>query len=222
MKLFKTFKLDSLKNLFKKKDKIEDIKVFDEVEKEPIKKEKKEKQEQDGDPIIKTDEPKGLKSQLKEVNQRLEALSKVNKSTITKEFKIPSKISREFKKMALKNKIMVLLLTRNRTMIPMITEVKDGFININGTPHQCSTDFIYLWKGKHPAIVLPEWDLNPIGTEDYYKAVEDKRVADPIAIAIRMIESKENLMKNKMNPKTLIWIGLGVAIVGYALFAGGK
>ncbi len=104
----------------------------------------------------------------------------------------------------------------------MVTEIKDGFVNIEGTPHQCAVDQVFLWKGKYPAMVIPEWDIRPIGTKDYYDAVANNTVADPIAIAIRMIENKENIMKNKMSPKAWIFIGLAIIAGLYVLFGGGK
>ena len=178
--------------------------------------------EDDSIPIIQESKPLGLKSQLEEVSNKLDILTKRDIRKEQKEFRLPYKIKRQLKKLALKNKIMVIYLTTNRSMIPIVAEIKDGFIAIDGKPHECTTDFIFLWKGKYPAIVIKEWDITPVGTSDYYKAVEEKRTPDPIAVGIRMIENKENIMKNKVSPKALIWIVIGVAIVAYALFAGGK
>ena len=170
--------------------------------------------------VVDNNQPVGLKSQLKEVNERLEILTKRNKKQEYKEFRLPSKFKRQLKKLALRNKILVILLTRNKGMIPMVTEIKDGFVNINGTPHQCAVDQVFLWKGKYPAMVIPEWDIRPIGTEDYYDAVKNKTVADPIAIAIRMMENRENIMKNKISNKVWIFVGLIVIAGLYVLFGG--
>ncbi len=193
-------------------------------EKKPIKKEEiKPITKEDTNPEpIETEQKMGLRAKLDKVNEGLDMLTQRDKKREHKEFKLPSKIQRQLKKIALQNKILVVYLKRNRTMIPMITEIIDGFIKIDGVPHNCSTDFTFLWKGKYPAIVLPEWDLNPIGTEDYYKAVEDKRVADPVAIAIRMMESKENLMKKglKLSPKAWVLIGLVIIALLWVLFGG--
>lgn len=178
------------------------------------------KEEDNPDPIIEPNEGKGLKSTLNEVNKRLEIISKGNTKKEHKEFSLPNKVKKQLKKLAIKNKVMVIYLTRNRSIIPMVTEIKDGFITINGTPHNCSADFMFLWKGKYPAIVLPEWDLNPIGTKDYYDAVNENRIADPVAIAIRMMESKGNPSKLKLSPKAWIFIGLAVIAGLYVLFGG--
>lgn len=170
--------------------------------------------------VIDNKNPIGLKSQLKEVNEKLEVLTKRNKKKEFKEFRLPSKFKRQLKKLALKNKLLVILLTRNRGMIPMVTEIKDGFVNIGGTPHQCAVDQVFLWKGKYPAMVIPEWDIRPIGTKDYYDAVANKTIADPIAIAIRMLENKESIMKNKLSPKVWIFIGLAIIAGLYVLLGG--
>ncbi len=58
--------------------------------------------------------PTGLKSSIDEVNQKLDVLTKKDKKKEGKEFKIPSKIRKQLKKLALKKKILVILLTRNR------------------------------------------------------------------------------------------------------------
>jgi len=163
----------------------------------------------------------GINSKINELTQRLDNLTGSFDSKTNKEFKIPHNIKSQLKDLAKKNKVMVILLKRNRSCEPFITEIKLGFVMINGVPHNASMDFIFLWKGKYPTMIVPEWDINPVGTKDYYDAVTDNRVADPIATVIRMIESKEILMKNPMNMKMLIWIGLGVCIVGYALFGRG-
>jgi len=186
--------------------------------------EEKIKEDKDDNPIsVENNEPRGLKSHLQEVNEKLDILTKRDKKTEQKEFKLPSKIKRQLKKLAIKNKIMVIYLTANRCMQPIITEVRDGAINIEGKPHQCSADFTYLWKGKYPAIVLQEWDMSPIGTKDYYDAVANKRVADPIAVGIRMMEDRDNLMKKKFSLSPMAWVLIGLALVAgiYVLVGGG-
>ena len=179
---------------------------------------------QDVNPVsVDTEKKVGLMTKLDQVNVRLDMLTQRDKRLEHKEFKLPGKIQRQMKKIALENKVFVVYLKRNRTMIPMITEIIDGFIMIDGVPHNCSLDFTYLWKGKYPAIVLQEGDLNPIGTKDYYDAVKDKRTADPIAIAIRMMEAKENIMKGKglkLSPKAWIFIGLAIVAGLYVLMGG--
>jgi len=217
--------IERLKKLkFKKKEKKEKVIMPPkELPPIPIIDEEKIKEAENINPVsVENNEPKGLKSHLQEVNEKLDLLTKRDKKTEEKEFKLPSKIKRQLKKMALKDKIMVLYLTGNRVMKPIITDIKNGAIILNGKPHQCTPDFIFLWKGKYPAIVLPEWDMNPIGTKDYYDAVKENRTADPIAVGIRMMEDRENLMKKKFSMSPMMWILIGLALIaGIYVLVGG-
>lgn len=210
--------------------------IFNEIEQQTIKKIrpikfefKKEKKlepkiiKETPDPIIMENKEMGLKDRVSAIDQKLDMLT--NKNLLDKkqmkQFRLPPKVKRQLKKLGIKNKLMVIHLTRNRSIIPMVTEIVNGFISINGNPHNASVDFIFLWKGKYPTIVIKEWDIEPVGTLDYYNAVKDKRIADPMAIAIRMIESSGDLMKKmKLSPKALIFIGLAIIAVIYVLMGG--
>jgi len=167
----------------------------------------------------------GIVGRIEELTERIDSIipntSKERKEA-EKRFGLPSKIKRQLKNLALKNKVLVILLTRNRKAEPIITEIKDGFIVINNIPHNVSPDFIFLWQGKYPTIVLPEWDLNPIGTKDYYTAIDENRISEPISIAIRMLEQGQALLKGgKLSSKAWIFIGLAVIAGLYILFGGG-
>ena len=169
--------------------------------------------------ITETETKKGLSEQVNDINAKLDMMTKVNLEKKNKNFELPRKITGQLKKLAEKSKVLVILLKTNKMIQPIITDVKDGFISINGTPHMCSMDFIYLWKGKFPCIVLNEWDLTPIGTNDYYKAVEEKRTADPVAVVMRMMKNKEDLMKNKMqfSKGWIIFIVIAIIAAAYML-----
>lgn len=176
-------------------------------------------------PNLITDEAKkkeGLSKRIENIDKKLDKLVQPDLKKTSKEFKLPGKINRQLKKLADKGKIMVILLKTNKSVKPIITDIIDGFISIDGVPHNCAMDFVFLWKGKYPCIVLPEWDLNPIGTKDYYQAVEDKRVAAPIAVVMRMIKSGEKLM-NQKKPLGAMWIWIGLAAIAflYILFKPG-
>ncbi len=162
-------------------------------------------------------EPIGMVGQIKELNEKIDALSKSKKKKKNKEFDLPKKVKSKLKKLAIKNKLLIILLRTNRAIQPIVADIKNGFVFIEGVPHNCSTDFIYLWKGKFPTIVLPEWDLNPVGTKEYYDAIEAGRISYPVAALIRMIEDKELLTKNKLQTKHYIWIGLAIIAGIYVL-----
>ncbi len=203
------------------------------VQKKLIEKEEKEKRLKDTEEKIKTieedqtkiqivqpeekKEPVGIIGQIKELNEKIDAISKPKKKKKDKEFDLPGKVKTKLKKLAMKNKLLIIILRTNRAAHPIVADIKNGFVFIEGIPHNCSTDFIYLWKGKYPMIVLPEWDLNPIGTKEYYESIEGGRISYPVAALIRMIEDKEILTKGKLQTKHYIWIGLAIIAGLYVL-----
>jgi hypothetical protein len=206
------------------------VKLESEEENKKQKKEIKEKAtsvesevaiNKDDNPVpVENTQPVGLKSRIDDVNKKLDMLTKRDTKKEQKEFRLPGKVKRNLKKLALKNKVLILYLTRNRGMIPMISEIKDGFVTINGLPYNCSMDFVFLWKGKYPAVVIKEWDMQPVGTEDYYTAVKNNRSPEPVAIAMRMLQSSENPIKAKMSGKVIVFGGLAVIALIY-IVAGG-
>jgi hypothetical protein len=167
--------------------------------------------------------PIGINQKLDKIDNKLNSLTSKEEKKALKKFKMPFGVKRQLKNLSKRNQILVILLKSNKTAEPIITDIKNDFIVIKGIPHNCSMDFVFLWKGKYPCIVLPEWDLNPIGTEDYYKAVEDKRVAAPVAIVMRMIKEGQELVgkENKMGAKAWVIGGLVVIALLYILFQPG-
>jgi len=162
-----------------------------------------------------------LSQRVKDIDTKLDMITEKNRLNAHKMFKLPFGIKGQLKTLAIKNRVLVFFLTTNRTIKPLIAEIKNDFIVINGTPHNCSNDFIFLWMGKYPAIILPEWDLNPIGTANYYEALEEGRTADAAKTIIKMIESGEIETKPKMSGKMWIFIIIGGIVVAYLIFANG-
>lgn len=210
-----------LKNPFKKEKKQEDsIKILtEEPKKQPIL------------PIVPAQKPqteptkeeakqRGVRERLDEVNEKLDLIVPKVKEAKLKPFKFPFGIKSKLKALAKKNSVLVFLLKTNRTIEPLTAKIENDFIVVNDKYHNCSVDFIYMWLGKYPAIVLNEWDLNPIGTEDYYKAMESGRNVNAQTVIIRAIEQAAVEQKQKISGKVWIWIIIGAIIVGYILFAG--
>ena len=191
-----------------------------------IKKEKKEDSNPIFHPINKEviSTQGGLVSRVNDLNEKLDSIININKEQEYKHFNLPRKIKSQLKKMAQKSKILIILLKRNRAIDPIITDVKNGFVVVNGVPRNCSLDFVFLWKGQNiPCMIVKEWDLEPVGTKDYYEAVKANRVADPMPTAIRMLEEMTRMEKGgmQMSPKVWIFIGLGVIALLWILFGGG-
>jgi len=166
----------------------------------------------------------GLVSRINDLNEKVDAMIQLSQEDKHRKFALPSKIKRQLKKLAEKNKVLILLLRRNRSIEPIITDVKNGFVVVCGVPRNCSLDFVFLWKGQNlPCMVVKEWDLEPVGTKDYYDAVKANRVADPMPTAIRMLEEMAKIEKGgiQFSPKVWVFIGLAVIAFLWILFGGG-
>jgi len=218
--------------------------IFEEIEEKkkdeieltiPLKKKKEETEE-----IIK-EEPKkkGLVSQINEIKETLDIISQKKKSEKKlkkKKFKIPFKVKSKLKKLAVKNKVQVMLLQGTRNIKPVIGEIRDGMLLIKDMIYDGSVDSTWLWNGKYPTHIVPEWDLKPLtpeGIEEMKKTstlspqelhnycLKFGRLAVAGKIIIRAIEAKQNLMlKPKANMKTIILTIVIVVIIMAVLFGG--
>ncbi len=201
-----------------------------------MEKKAKNKLQKEKAPVPKIDLPppikekkQGITQKLDDLNEKLDIITqkkKVDKELKKKNFKLPFKVKSQLKKLATQNKVQVMLLQRNLNIKPTTGELKDGMLLIgegkNVRIHNGSVDFMWLWNGKIPTVILPEWDLNPIRAGKLYdETVKANRIAEPQQIMIRAMEFKEAMQPQKLTSKAMIWIFIGVAVVGYALFAGG-
>ncbi len=121
-------------------------------------------------------------------------------------------------------KVAVIYLRDNKIAEPMEKEVDSkGFFNINGRVYHQDRDCIYLLgKDRHPFAIIPEFNVTPIGTKEWYSNSMQKKFAvlqDHVmkgirhAERVRMGEKGEGM---KLNPKTIIVFGI-IAIVAVAL-----
>lgn len=189
-------------------------------------KEKKEREEK----VIEPEPPKeleqkpaGLTHQIKDLNEKMGMIlgEKADKKMKKKTFKFPSKVKRQLKKLAKKNKLQVILLQHNKNIKPTIGELKEGMLFIGNKIYDGSTDCVWLWNGKFPTAIVAEWDLKPLTSDRLYtKTIEDNSISHPQTIMIRAMELKEVMQqKAGIGGKTLIWILIGGVIVFYVLFA---
>ena len=200
----------------------------------PIKKKKEEPIE-----IKEEEKPKkGLVGQIKELNEKIDLISetkKAEKKFKKKRTKLPAKVKSKLKKLAVKNKAMVLLLRGTKGIEPVIGEIKAGMLLVGDMVADAAVDGVWLWRGKYPTYILPEWDLKPLskesinemrqplGANEMYKdTLENKRLSYPQQIILRAMEAKENLMlKAKTNVKGIIITIVVVIVVMGILFGGG-
>lgn len=203
--------------------------VFDEIEKEkkdmveitiPLKKKKEEEPQEEETP-----KKGGLASQVRELNEKIDIIAQTKKQERKfkkKQFKLPFQVKSQLKKLALKHKVQVMLLQRNRNIKPTIGEIKDGMLIIDKqTIHDCPMDCVGLWNGKIPTVILPEWDLEPLSLSKLYKdTLENKRLSDPQKIIIRQLEFKESLMPKKISVKGIV-IAIVITVIVLAVMWGG-
>ncbi len=225
----------------KKKDEKEiKVKVPFLKKKEEIKEEPEELKElEEEEPKVETPK-KGLVGQLKELNEKIDIISdKKNqeKKLKKKKFKVPFQIKNQLKKLAVKGKVQVMLLQRTRNIKPVIGELRDGMLLIKDMIYNGGVDSTWLWDGKIPTMIVPEWDLQPLtpdGIEEmkHTSTMSAQELASyctklgrssvPGKIIIRAIEAKQNLMlTGKANIKTIIITIVIVIIIMAVLFSGG-
>lgn len=166
------------------------------------------------------EEKKGLRQQMEEINEKLDIVTKTGRKFKNKKPKLPYGVKSKLKKLARKNSVMVLLLKNNKAIMPKIAKIENGLVYVDKRYHGCAIDNIFLWMGKYPTIVLPEWDLLPIGTKDYYDAMDNNRKVDAQTVIIRAMETAETPTSKKMGGKVILWLVIGAGILLYVLFGG--
>ena len=221
------------------------------IEKEKLRKEKEKKEQEEEMPIPtppkeeqeepKEEPKKGLVGQLADLNEKIDIISQKNKQVEKlkkKKFKIPFTVKSQLKKLAVKNKVQVMLLQRTRNIKPVIGEIRDGMLLIEDMIYNGSVDSTWLWNGKYPTHIVPEWDLQPL-TPEGIKEMKDTstmsaqelhnycirfgRSAVPEKIIIRAIEARQNQMitGGKASTKAIILTVVVTIIIAAVLFGGG-
>lgn len=170
-----------------------------------------------------TEQTGGLSSQVKELNEKFDVLVGAKKNLKDKNVKFPMGVKGKMKTLAQKNKVLCFNLKTNMGADATIGELKNGLLWVNNTWRNLETGMVYLWRGKVPCIFLPEWDLSPIGTKQYYDAVAAGRAGvDAQTVIIKAMEQNKVLgAGTKMSGKMWIFIILGAIVIGYLIFGGG-
>jgi hypothetical protein len=109
----------------------------------------------------------------------------------------------------------VIILERNHNIRLVRGERINGMVKVKDNYHDGSARYTWLFNGKQPVCIIPEWDIKPINADDLDKKTFDtKSHIDSQVINIRamtMIEQdKEQGDKKKMN--WLFWVGVAAAI----------
>ncbi len=193
--------------------------------KQPNKSKKKEIE-----PPKKIDEkPKSLMGQMGEMNEKLKAISELEKTKEKKKnFKMPfyvkSKV-RNLKKMMEKNLIQVIMLKSTGALQATIGEINAGRLIVGESFWNAADDIIWLWGGKIPTAIICDWDMQPLTKR---RLMEETEVLatwlHPQTIGIRAMVAKiadDQITGKKVKP--VVWIFFGViALVIYYVFMGGS
>ena len=228
------WKEEELGEAFNKLEKKKDIEITIPLKKTPEEPEEPKPTEEEKKPV-------GIKQKLNEISETLDVITqkdKAEKKLKKKNFKLPYRVKGKLKKLAVKNKVQVMLLQRTRNISPVIGEIKDGMLLVGKYVYNGSVDSTWLWRGKYPTHIVAEWDLQPLTpqgidemrqvnstspispTELYNDTVKNHRAAEPQTIILRSIEAKQNKMLNKSTSVKAIVITIVVVIIIMAVLFG--
>lgn len=173
------------------------------------------------------EEEKGLRQLLSELNDNLKYqkdIKEEKKERKARKMLLPWNIRGKAKptKKGKVQKFLIVYLRNNRTVTPVIGEMGDeGLLRIGNRYYTGGIPFTFLWNGKIPCMVVPEWSLEPIGTQEYIQAIDGKKISDPQGTIIRMLEARENQEKKPISGNMILIGILVIAGAAYLLFGGG-
>jgi hypothetical protein len=158
-----------------------------------------------------------ISSRLEELNEKIDLITSKNQKG-SKQFKLTRKIRWKAKKAMRKKEVGVLLLRENLRADVVKQKIIDNKIFVDGAWRDASLGTIYLFEGKIPLIVLPEYGIYPIGNKEYLEAVEKGRIATPQKMTIEAVNRAE--VKGKFDFGNINWkvILLLLALAGVAIW----
>jgi len=169
---------------------------------------------------------KGLSAKIGDIEQKLDlalgAKQKKEKKAKLKKFNL-----RKIKQYNRKRQRAVIILGSDQSMRLIKGEYLSGMIRIGQNYYDGSAMFVWLWLGKQPVYVIPEWSIRPLSSKEIYdKAVKNKTLIDSQIITIRaakMVEQDigDGKIKKPLKPITWILLMVVIGVVGYLLFGGG-
>lgn len=137
-----------------------------------------------------------------------------------KKFKLPLLLRLQEKRLAKMKKMLVIYPMSNRNLVFKVGQVRDdGMLVVEGKPRDISDDYIYLYKGRVPCVILPDWAITPVGTHQFYKDLKEnaERSVHTQTTIIKNIERAEidKGEKKKLNPRVLLY---GLVVVGIIIY----
>jgi len=159
------------------------------------------------------DKPVGLTDRVKLLEDK--AGDGVEKKDDKKKFNLPLGIRLRANSLTKRDEILVFGMKKNHGFNPKICKIKSGGVLYEGIVRDFNEGDIFLYRGKVPCLVMPEWSLSA------YSGRDRKDLVTPLMIMIRNLERAEDVGKNLFAGKNVIWIVLGAIIIGYAIFGTG-
>jgi hypothetical protein len=108
----------------------------------------------------------------KRINDNINKLASIDKLNDPKKFKLRRSIKGNIEKAFKKNCLIVIVLKKGRYIEPKVYQLHNGCIVINKVPHPVDKDVVFLWQigaKQYPTVVIPEYEILPLGTETWYK-----------------------------------------------------
>lgn len=140
-------------------------------------------------------------------------------------FSLPNWIKTKIGKKKYKNHALVIYLRRNREVELKFVEIENDTVSVDGKYYDARVDCYYTYgKSRFPTLVLPEWSLRPLGTEDYQKALARGETVDAQDITIKAHERMEASKPKgiKMSPQAIVILVIVAIVAVYLISTGGK
>lgn len=165
-----------------------------------------------------TEQNETLRDKIERIDNFVRRFEESDEKEIKKNFKLPKTISLFHKKKLKKGYVLVFLLKTNGQIDIKFLQIKTDIISIkeNKTLHLSGARYMFRYKG-FPAIILPEYSLEPLDPRNVYmKVFDQKKLAWPQEEFLRAI--KEGEVKHKKSFGGAIWIIIGIAVIAGLYF----
>jgi hypothetical protein len=160
----------------------------------------------------------GLRQSVDDLNKKMDTLLKI-KPKKDGTFKIPWGIRSKIKSQLKKKKIAVIYLQNNKNGDIKWGEQVGDQVKVDNKIFDMSEGTVWLFRGKYPMIVQPEWSMRPIGIREYEEAKANHSTTDEEELLIKAIERKEiGTPLGGLNWKMILLILAGAAAVIFIVF----
>ena len=160
------------------------------------------------------EEEKGVKEMLKEIINNQKGLVEEKK---VRWWKIPWK-ARVTGRKAQKGWSTFMIINNNGEANFIKSQTKDGITIIDGFPRIATIDHKLSYRGK-PLYIIPSWSMKPFSAVENYSETEKEKMNIAGRRAVLAVLETEKI-KAKKDYGNLIWMVLGIIIVGAGYYFG--